>query len=232
MNRHARFALLTPLLVSAVAMPATMAHAAAPAAPAAAPAAACALVAAPNTNPQEFDLTLTGFKPNQNVAVTGPEKFTVTTDGQGKSTTEDVKKGNYTAKARGGQGQDHGNQNRSVGCTKPARVPATTVKITDVDISGAATTPAEVNCAVPQNVVFTGKLTGTGTGDVEATWRSGAKTSVPTVKFTAPDTATSFTAKFPGRPAPNAAMPQVAASLTVGNASDSFTFTLKCAPNT
>lgn len=142
MNRHARYALLAPLLVSAVAMPSTMARAAAPAAPAAAPQAACALVAAPNTNPQEFDLTLTGFRANQNVEIKGPEQFTVTTDQQGNAKTEDVKKGNYTAKPKG-QGQGQGNQNRSVSCSKPARGTTTTtaVRITDVDVAAPATNP-------------------------------------------------------------------------------------------
>ncbi|MFD8985156.1 hypothetical protein [Streptomyces sp. NPDC059564] len=232
MNRHARYALLAPLLVTAVAMPSTMAHAAAPAAPAAAPQAACALVAAPNTNPQEFDLTLTGFRANQNVGITGPEQFTVTTDQQGNAKTEDVKKGNYTAKPKGGQGQ--GNQNRSVGCTKPARgtTTTTTVRITDVDVAAPATNP-EVDCSVPQSVTFTGKLTGTGTGEVEVFWQGNSKASSPLVKFTAPDTsAGSFTSKSNTRSAPTQPAPVAAAQLTVGKVSDSTFVTLKCKTGT
>jgi hypothetical protein len=230
MDRHTLYALLAPLLVTAVAMPSTMAHAAAPAAPAAVPEAACALVAAPGTNPQEFDLNLTGFGANQNVNITGPENFTVTTDGQGASTTEDVKKGNYTAKPRGGQN----NQNRSVGCTKPARTPSTTttVKISDVEIQLAFTDPNVIDCSKPHNVTFTGMLTGTGRGDTAVKWTSGGRTTDSTVKFTEPTSGTVFVARYAGRSAPSTSVPKVTASLVAGNASDDRTFSVQCSPGT
>ncbi|MET8754984.1 hypothetical protein ABZW32_33550 [Streptomyces sp. NPDC004667] len=227
MNRHARYALLTPLLVSAVAMPSTMARAASASAPAAVPQATCALVAAPNTNPQEFDLTLTGFRANQSVRVTGPEKFTLTTDGQGAATNEDVKKGTYNATV---QGNNQGK--KTITCTKPARTTTTAVHITDVDVSAPATSP-EVDCSVAQNVTFTGKISGTGTGDVEVSWTGSNKSSSPTVKFTAPDTAAApFTVKSTARSAPSTTPPQVFAQLTAGKASDSASFKLKCKAGT
>lgn len=231
MNRHARYALLTtPLLVSAVVLTPTMARAAAPAAaPAAVPQATCALQAAPNTNPQEFDLVLTGFRPNQTVKVTGPESFTRTTNQQGSFTEEDVKKGSYTAKTQG-------NQNRmTVGCTKPARTTTTTtaVRVTDVDITGATTATPEVDCSVAQSVTFTGKVTGTGTGDVDVQWQGSNKSSNPTLKFTAPETpAPSFVSKSSPRAAATDPVPKVGAQLSAGKASDLFVFTLKCKAGT
>ncbi|MGO4462663.1 hypothetical protein AB4039_36050 [Streptomyces sp. M-16] len=227
MNRHARSALLTPLLVSAVAMPSTMARAAvASSAPAAVPQAACALVAAPNTNPQEFDLTLTGFRANQSVRISGPEKFTLTTDGQGAATNEDVKKGTYNATVQGNQGK------KTITCTKPARTATTAVRVSDVDITGASTTPASVDCTVAQNVTFTGKVTGSGTGDVELQWSgSSGKSSNPTLKFTGPETAApSFVVKSNPRTKATDPAPTVSATLTAGKAQDFFRFTLKCNP--
>ncbi|ATZ28406.1 hypothetical protein ACFZBM_10420 [Streptomyces lavendulae] len=229
MNRHARYALLTPLLVSAVAMPSTLARAAATSsAPAAVPRATCALVAAPNTNPQEFDLTLTGFRANQSVRITGPEKFTLTTNGAGAATNEDVTKGTYNATV---QGNNQGK--KTITCTKPARTTTTAVHVTDVDVSAPATSP-EVDCSVAQSVTFTGKISGTGTGDVDLAWTgSNSKTSSPTVKFAAPNTAaTPFTVKSTARSAPSTNPPQVFAQLNAGKASDSATFKLKCKAGT
>ncbi|MFB0632226.1 hypothetical protein [Streptomyces sp. AB3(2024)] len=231
MIRHARYALLTPLLVSAVAIPCTTAQAAvASSAPAAAPQATCALVAAPNTNPQEFDLVLTGFRPNQNVNLSGPAKFTLITDGQGSKTNEDVPKGTYTATAKT-QGRNQGKL--VVPCSKPARTTTTAVHVTDVNVSAPATSP-EVDCSVAQSITFTGQITGTGTGDVELSWTgSNGKTSSPTAKFTAPDTAAApFTVKSTPRAAPSTNQPSVFAQLTAGKASDSATFKLKCRAGT
>ncbi|WP_371680174.1 hypothetical protein [Streptomyces sp. NBC_01276] len=228
MNRHARYALLTPLLVSAVAMPSTMARAAvASSAPAAVPQAACALVAAPNTNPQEFDLTLTGFRSNQSVRITGPEKFTLTTDGAGAATNEDVKKGTYNATV---QGNNQGK--RTITCGKPARTTTTAVRVSDVDITGASTTPASVDCTVAQNVTFTGKVAGSGTGDVDLQWTgSSGKNSNPTLKFTGPETAApSFVVRSTPRTKAADPAPVVSATLLAGKAQDFFVFTLKCNP--
>lgn len=124
MNRHVRYALLTPLLVSSVALPPAMAaHASpvdrAPTALCAAPQAACKREVAAGTDPVEFDLVLTGFKPGAQVKVTGPEKFSRTVDNAGSFTEQDVKKGTYTVKVN--QGRNH-NQ-LTVNCAKPARVP-------------------------------------------------------------------------------------------------------------
>lgn len=124
MNRHVRYALLTPLLVSSVALPPAMAaHASpvdrAPTALGAAPQAACKLEVAAGTDPVEFDLVLTEFKPGAQVKVTGPEKFSRTVDNAGSFTEQDVKKGTYTVKVN--QGRNH-NQ-LTVNCAKPARVP-------------------------------------------------------------------------------------------------------------
>ncbi|MFE2148418.1 hypothetical protein ACFXJO_36215 [Streptomyces lavendulae] len=229
MNRHARYALLTPLLVSAVAMPSTLARAAATSsAPAAVPQATCALVAAPNTDPQEFDLTLTGFRANQSVRISGPEKFTLTTDGQGAATNEDVKKGTYNATV---QGNNQGK--KTITCTKPARTASTTVRVTDVDVSGPATNP-EVDCSVAQNITFTGKISGTGTGDLDLSWSgSNGRQSSPTVKFTAPSTAAApFTVKSTPRAAAAANAPQVFARLSAGKAADEAVVSLKCKAGT
>ncbi|WP_405758889.1 hypothetical protein [Streptomyces sp. NBC_00073] len=170
MNRHVRYALLTPLLVSSVALPPAMAARAspvdrAPTALGAAPQAACKLEVAAGTDPVEFDLVLTEFKPGAQVKVTGPEKFSRTVDNAGSFTEQDVKKGTYTVKVN--QGRNH-NQ-LTVNCAKPARVPPTAkAHISDVDITGASTATPKVDCSQPQDVKFEGKLTGTGTGDVPA----------------------------------------------------------------
>lgn len=226
MNRHARHALLTPVLISAVALPPTTAAMAAQAAPAAAPAAApqasCQLVVAPGTNPVEYDLVLKGLKANQRVLVTGPERFSLTADNMGSATNEDVKKGSYTV---------HFGKKNAIDCGKAPR-PAAAPRITGVDITGASTNPAEVDCTVQQSVTFEGKLTGTGTGDVDYKWASGGRQTAPTLKFTAPSTATAnFVVKSPTH-APGTPAPQVTATLTAGNASDTFTFTLKCKAGT
>ncbi|MFG2983081.1 hypothetical protein ACGFYQ_17825 [Streptomyces sp. NPDC048258] len=232
MNRHVRYALLAPLaplVASAVALTPAMAAHAMPAAPAAAPQATCKLVVAPGTNPVEFDLVLTDFKAGQQVRVTGPENFTRTANQQGAVTEEDVKKGSYTARGTGG-----GN-NPAVGCSKPPRTPATTAAdISDVEVTGASTTPAvDVDCSVAQNVTFQGKITGTGTGNVKYKWSGVGKTSTPTVKFTEPSTATaSFTVRAAPRAAPGNPAPSVTVSLTAGDATDSLNFTLKCKTGT
>ncbi|MBW5485101.1 hypothetical protein [Streptomyces bambusae] len=236
MNRHARHALLTPLLVSAVAVPPAMAAQAAPlgvAAPGAVPQAVCKLVVATGTNPVEFDLQLTGFRAGQQVRVEGPETFTRTVSASGSVTEEDVKKGSYTVIVRG----DRNNRGMTVSCSKPPRTPpppATgAARVSAVDITGASTSPAEVDCKVPQNVTFTGKITGTGTGEVSYTWTSGGRQTTPSVNFTAPETATAtFVVKSPTRAAPTDPAPKVEASLKAGSASDSAGFTLKCAPGT
>ncbi|MFD9357265.1 hypothetical protein [Streptomyces sp. NPDC060031] len=229
MNRHVRYALLAPLAASAVALTPAMAAHASPAAPAAAPQATCKLVVAPGTNPVEFDLVLTGFKAGQQVKVRGPENFTRTANPQGSFTEEDVKKGSYTARATGGR------NNPAVGCSKPTRTPATAAAdISDVDVTGASTTPAvDIDCSVAQNVTFQGKLTGTGTGNVKYKWSGAGKTSTPTVKFTEPSTATaSFTVRAAPRAAPANPAPSVSVSLSSGDATDSLNFTLKCKAGT
>ncbi|MCC0093707.1 hypothetical protein K7B10_02655 [Streptomyces flavotricini] len=232
MNRHARYALLTPLLACSVALPPTMAAQAAPVAhvPAtlgAAPqAATCKLEVAEGTDPVEFDLSLAGFKPGSQVRVTGPENFTRTVNQQGSVTEQDVKKGTYTVKT-GGK-----NHSQTVNCTKPARVPASAkARITDVDITGASTATPKVDCSQPQNVKFEGKLTGTGSGDVTYIWSGQGKRSAPSVKFTAPSTAAApFTAKSTARAAATNPAPRVTATLTdsTGNVQDQLTFTLTC----
>ncbi|MFI9064433.1 hypothetical protein ACIGQE_21605 [Streptomyces sp. NPDC053429] len=231
MNRHAHCALLTPLMLSAVALPPTAVAQAAPAAPASAPQAACALKVAQGTNPVEFDLELSGFKPGQKVKVTGAEEFTRNVDQKGSFTEQDVKKGSYTAKTFG----KNNKQAIEIGCTKPARVPTTTtaVRISDADVTAASTATPEVDCSVPQKVTFKGKLTGSGSGDVDYKWQGGSKSSSPTVKFTAPETATAdFNVTVPAHAAPTAPPPRVTATLTAGNASDALEFTLKCKANT
>ncbi|MFG2388717.1 hypothetical protein ACGFYF_07560 [Streptomyces lavendulae] len=183
-------------------------------------------MAAPNTNPQEFDLVLTGFRPNQNVNLSGPAKFTLITDGQGSKTNEDVPKGTYTATAKT-QGRNQGKL--VVPCSKPSRTTTTAARITDVDVSAPTSNP-EVDCTVAQNVSFTGKIMGTGTGDVDLSWSgSSGKTSSPTVKFTGPDTAApSFVVKSSPRAAGATNPVSVSAQLTAGKASDVANFTLKC----
>ncbi|MER7465402.1 hypothetical protein [Streptomyces sp. NPDC097981] len=236
MNRHARYALLTPLLASSIALPPTMAAQAspvdrAPAALSAAPqAASCKLVVAPNTNPAEFDLVLDGFRGGALVKVTGPENFNRTVDQQGSFTEEDVKKGTYTVKVS----QKKHNQ-LTVNCTKPPRVPATAkAHITDVDITGASTATAAVDCSKPQDVKFEGKLTGTGTGQVPVLWSSSqGKRSTPVVNFTAPTTAVPvFVTKSAARAKATDPAPRVTAFLedttTSSGANDSLTFTLTC----
>ncbi|MFD9335767.1 hypothetical protein ACFWBF_15350 [Streptomyces sp. NPDC060028] len=230
MNRHVRYALLTPLVASAVVLTPAMAAHAKPAAPAAAPQATCKLVAAPGTNPVEFDLVLTDFKAGQQIRVTGPENFIRTANQQGSFTEEDVKKGSYTAKVTGG-----GHNNPAVGCGKPPRTPVTAAAdISDVEVTGASTTPAvDVDCSVAQNVTFQGKITGTGTGNVKYKWSGAGKTSTPTVKFTEPATATaSFTVRAAPRAAPANPAPSVAVTLSAGDATDSLNFTLKCKAGT
>ncbi|MFD3330620.1 hypothetical protein [Streptomyces sp. NPDC058701] len=171
----------------------------------------------------EFDLELSGFKPGQQVVVTGPEGFTRNVNAQGFLTEQDVKKGSYTAKTFGR------NSNQTIGCTKPARTPITaTPRISDADVTAASTATPEVDCSVPQKVTFKGKLTGSGSGDVDYKWQGGAKSSSPTLKFTAPETATAdFNVTSPTRAGAGPA-PRVTAKLTAGNASDALTFTLKC----
>ncbi|MEU3722190.1 hypothetical protein [Streptomyces sp. NPDC031705] len=230
MNRHARYALLAPLLVTAVAMPPTMAAHAAPAplTPSAAPQAACKLVVAPGTNPVEYDLVMTGFRGGQLLRVSGPEKFQRNANGAGSVTEEDVKKGAYTVTSGWGRNE------RKTGCTKDPRPPAPVkVRITDADITGASTTPAAVDCSKPQNVTFQGKFTGTGTGEVDYFWSGQGKQSAPSLKFNAPETPTGpFVVKSPTRGAPNEPIPKVTANLSAGNVADSLTFTLTCAPGT
>ncbi|MFD9268634.1 hypothetical protein ACFWB1_15975 [Streptomyces goshikiensis] len=228
MNRSARFALLTPLLVSAVAMPPTMAAHATPAAPATAPQAACALKVTPGTS--DFELELTGFKPGQQVNVEGPEKFTRTIQANGSFTEPDVTKGSYTAKF----GKNKKNR-QAIGCTKAPKI--TPVRITDAEITSPEASPAEVDCSITQSVTFVGRLTGTGTGDVDYKWVSGGRSSTPSLKFTAPSTPTAgFPVKVPGRAAPpaGAASPpvHVTATLTAGGSQDTQEFTLKCRAGT
>ncbi|MER5932930.1 hypothetical protein [Streptomyces sp. NPDC002054] len=232
MNRQVRHALLTPLLVGVVAVPSTMAAQAAPApaaAPGVVPQATCQLKTAAGTNPVEFDLVLAGFRAGQQVKINGPERLTRNVSGAGALTVEDVKKGNYTVWV--GQGRNA----RRTDCTRDPRPPAPppAVKISGADITGASTTPAEVNCSQPQNVTFTGKLTGSNTGNVDYIWQSGAKRVAPELKFTAPETpVVSFVVRSPTRAAPADPVPKVSAQLVAMNASDEFTFTLKCAPGT
>ncbi|MDX2391854.1 MULTISPECIES: hypothetical protein [unclassified Streptomyces] len=237
MNRRARYALIAPLLVTALAAPPALAAAAAPvqgqpAALAAPLQPSCKLVAAPGTNPLEFDLVLTGFGPRQNVNISGPERFTRTVSQQGAFTEQDVAKGTYTASV----GQ---NRNRvSVACEKPARVPVTTpVDISDADVTPA--NPGAVNCANPTPISFQGTLSGTGAGTVKYQWeeRGGSgKISQPTVDFKAPSTKTvSFTVTAPPRAAANAPAPTVTVQLSVpkqagetGVKSGDVKFTLTC----
>ncbi|MFE1556770.1 hypothetical protein ACFW6V_17535 [Streptomyces sp. NPDC058734] len=224
MNRHARYALLAPLLVTAVAMPSTMAAQAAPA-----PQGACKLVVAPGTNPVEYDLVMTGFKGGQLLRVSGPEEFQRNADGAGSVTEEDVKKGAYTVKSGWGRNE------QTTGCTKAPRSPAPVkVRITDAEITGASTTPAAVDCSKPQNVTFQGKFTGTGTGEVDYFWSGQGKQAAPSLKFNAPETATApFVVKSPTRGAPTEPAPKVVVNLSAGgNVADSSTFTLTCAPGT
>ncbi|MFF8731720.1 hypothetical protein ACF073_35315 [Streptomyces sp. NPDC015171] len=230
MNRHLRYPLLTPLVVASVALPPALAAQAAPAerapgAPAAAPLApACKLENGSSTN--EYDITLTGFRPNQNVRIRGPESFRTTVDQQGAFTEQDVKRGTYQVEFGGGRNNRNA---QSVNCTKPARV--TPISISDVDITSASTTPAaDVDCTVAQSVTFKATLTGTGTGDAKIKWESDTKVSTPVVKFTAPTTETTFVVKAAPRGAANEPPPKVTARVTAGDASDTTTFTLKCKP--
>ncbi|MFF5705923.1 hypothetical protein ACFY7H_26110 [Streptomyces sp. NPDC012794] len=231
MNRHARYALLAPLLVTAVAVPPTMAAQAAPAgaAPlkaAAAPQATCRLVVAPGTNPVEFDLVMTGFRGGQLLRVTGPESFQRNANGAGSVTEENVKNGSYTVKSGWGRNE------LTTGCSKPPRPPAKP-RITSAEITGASTTPAAVDCTKPQNVTFQGKFAGTGTGEIDYHWAGQGKQIAPSVQFTAPETATApFVVKSPTRAAVTEPVPKVTVQLFTGNVSDSFTFTLTCAPGT
>ncbi|MFI5665988.1 hypothetical protein [Streptomyces sp. NPDC051704] len=232
MNRHVRYALLTPLLACSVALPSTMAAQAAPvagvpAALGAAPqAASCKLEVAAGTDPVEFDLSLAGFKPGSQVQVSGPESFKASINQQGAFSEQDVKKGTYTVRTGG---KNHG---QTINCTKPARVPATAkARITDVDITTASTATPKVDCSQPQSVKFEGKLTGTGTGEVTYVWSGQGKRSAPSVNFTAPGVpAAPFTVKSPVRAAANDPAPKVTVVLTdsTGGVSDQLTFTLVC----
>ncbi|MEU2234624.1 hypothetical protein [Streptomyces vietnamensis] len=228
MNRHLRYTLLTPLAVASVALSPALAHAAS--AEQASDAAAVAPLAPAckldnGSSASEYDITLTGFTPNQKVKIRGPENINTSVDQQGSFTEQDVKKGTYHVEFGG----DKNHKNRqSVNCTKPARV--TPVDISDVDITSASTTPAvDVDCSVAQSVTFKATLTGTGTGNTKVTWFSNTKSSTPTVKFTAPTTETTFVTKSAPRTAGGPA-PTVSVRVAVGDASDSMQFTLKCKP--
>ncbi|MEW2418547.1 hypothetical protein AB0953_33370 [Streptomyces sp. NPDC046866] len=227
MNPHARPALLVPLLASALAAPPVAAAQAAPVerAPAAPAAAVCKLVVAPGTNPVEFDLTLAGFPSGQRVKVKGAENFQRTVDAQGAFTEQDVKKGTYTVFFGGGRHQGQ----QQVACEKPARVAPVNVRISEVQITKVSTATPKVDCTVPQNVTFEGKLIGTGTGTVEYTWSGQGRQTQPDVKFTAPETATvNFVVKSPTRAAATDPPPRVSAVLKAGNATDPQDFTLSC----
>lgn len=236
MNRHGRYALLAPLLVSALALPPAMAAQAAPADESAAGLAApfnpsCKLVKAQDA-PDEFDLVLAGFKPKQKVRITGPEKFTREVNKQGSFTEQDVKKGTYTAIA----GQK---KNRvSVPCTKPPRSPA-------VDITGAdarLVSPhrnQEVNCRRSRLATFEGTLIGKGTGSVKYAWTSSdGKRAEHTVNFTGPTaTVERFTVTIPAREKRSDPRPSVTVQLRVpkqqgeaGVSSSNVRLVLKCKP--
>ncbi|MHA5054785.1 hypothetical protein [Streptomyces sp. SD15] len=236
MNRHRRYALLAPLLVSSVALPPTTAAQAAPAdrPPAALSAPAgpsCKLEVAPGTKPVEFDLVLTGFKAGERVQIEGPKRFTGVINGQGKFDEENVPRGNYTVITGNKK-----TRNR-IACEKPPRTPAApALDVTDADAKAIAPT-GPVDCAKPQDVKFQGTLTGTGTGTVKYVWNGpNGKQSAPSVEFTQPSTNTTvFTVTAPPRAAAADPPPKVTVRLSVpkqgpeqGISSGDVTFTLQC----
>ncbi|MFJ3923654.1 hypothetical protein [Streptomyces sp. NPDC090022] len=226
MNRHVRYALLTPLVVTSVALPPALAQAApverAPGAPAAAPLAPTCKLENGSTA-TEYDIILTGFRAGQNVQIRGAERINTKVDQAGSFTEQDVKKGSYSVRFGG---QNNRNQ-MSINCIKPARV--TPVHISEIDITTASTTPATVDCSVAQKVTFKATLTGTGTGDVKLQWGSDSKSTNPVLKFTAPSTeSAAFVVQSTPRAAATDPAPKVNVVVFAGGASDRRTFTLRC----
>lgn len=241
MNRHLRYALLAPLLVTSVALPSSMAaHAASadrqPAVLGATGSPSCKLEVEPGTKPPEYNLLLTGFKPNQKVRIQGPAKFGGVTDSQGKFDEENVPRGNYTVLTGSKR------HPKRIGCAKPPKPPVQKVPdITDVDARAVFPTVPTVDCSKPQEVRFKGVLTGTGTGSVKYEWDlPNGKVSKGAVDFTQPTKDTPEVSVIaPARPTPGAPNPKVTVKLAIppqgterGASSGDVTFTPACSPGT
>ncbi|WP_328620467.1 hypothetical protein [Streptomyces sp. NBC_00354] len=237
MNRHRRLALVAPLLASSIALPPAVATAqgppdrmpvshTAPLAP------VCSLKAAPGTDPVEFDLVLTGFKPGDPVKITGPKEYNGVTSPQGAFDEENVPRGNYTVTT--GQG---GAPQQKTGCEKPPRPPVTPpTGITEATVE--LDSPAfGVNCNVPHEVRVDGTLEGGGSGRVKYVWTSGTgKRTEKTMRFPGFSTRVDeFSVTAPARTRPQDPAPTVTVQLTVpkqgGQAaisSEVLPVTLKC----
>lgn len=234
MNRHGRYALLTPLLASALAMPPAMAAQAAPADELGVALAApfnpsCKLVKAPDA-PGEFDLVLAGFKPRQEVRISGPEKFTRQVNKQGSFTEQDVKKGTYTATVQVKK------KKVSVPCTKPPRSPAVDITEASANLVSPGRSQS-VDCRRRQRATFGGTLTGKGTGSVKYVWTSSdGKRAERTLNFTGPTaTVEQFSVTIPAREKRSDPRPRVTVQLRVpkqqgqeGVSSSNVTLVLKC----
>lgn len=173
MKRRSRLVFLAPLLASSVAAaPAFAVAAAQPSAgaPAALPAAGSCLLIARGPGVTTYDLQLNNFPADQSVKIEGPRtNLRVTVDNLGSFSKPNVPYGRYsvTFKEPGTTSSQH------VRCQTPPREKTGSgkgnVQVTLVEVEDK--TPATaVDCAKENQVIFEGKIHGTGKGKVNYYW--------------------------------------------------------------
>ncbi|MER6994217.1 T9SS type A sorting domain-containing protein [Streptomyces sp. NPDC000410] len=184
MNRQQRLALLSPLLVSSVALaPAVAAHGAstqAPTSTSAAPSAVCKLEATAAAD--KFDIVLSDFPDGKPLAIFDSKGKLVAkgnADGNGKFDEEGQPRGNYSVKFDK-QGKKF---KKSVGCTKSPVKPADKVaEVTSVRILSIEPTTPEITCTPPATITVKAEIKTASPGKVKYRWdfddegRSGPKT--------------------------------------------------------
>ncbi|MFJ3877959.1 hypothetical protein ACIPW5_10910 [Streptomyces sp. NPDC090077] len=163
MIRHRHLTLLAaPLLLSSAAV-----AFASPAPAAPRPAASCELVASGEGGGGPYTLVLEGFEPNQSVTINGPHTSRRTRVGdEGTLDQQGVGYGKYSVTSKG----------KRTGCLTPpggkhdgggkqGKVQVTKVEVVTLTAQGTV-----VDCTKPSKVLFDGKITGTGVGEVPYFW--------------------------------------------------------------